>query len=513
MEGDRRRLRAPRFALSLAVLALVLGTPHVDGSARGGAAFGYAVLALCALLPLPWRVACTLDIAASATVVAVMGGRESPFLLLLALPVLVWGLLRELPGGRTAALAAVLANFILMLQHGSDAPGRVIGPLLFQSLAFALLGLCAGLLGQRIEAERSAHQRTRQELEETRLDADSILAAVPVGLLCIDAHGRLRRWNRAAEELLGTDTVLRAGATVPELEASPGLEPLARWLRERSHPGAAARGELMLSTRKGGLPIEIASAPLRGASGEERGLVLRLADLRERVAREQTEKRQEKLALIGQLSAGLAHEIRNSLKPITGSVELLAGELPRNARSAHVLMEIIQREADSLERFLSDFLAYARDKRLQVETLPLESVIEEEALAWERSHAVPLRCFPPREGPLWARVDAPAIRQVLRNLTLNAEEAGGALPLEVSSGRDGEEVWVRIRDHGPGIPEELRSEVFEPFFTTKARGTGLGLAIARDLTERHGGRLSLEPAAGGGTAAILRLPCAARQAA
>ena len=111
----------------------------------------------------------------------------------------------------------------------------------------------------------------------------------------------------------------------------------------------------------------------------------------------------------------------------------------------------------------------------------------------------------PDHFPLPVCADRSCLRQILRNLGLNAIEAGGA-PVEVGFRRVGDEAEVYLRDHGPGLADEVRARAFEPFFTTKPRGTGLGLAIARDLAERLGGRLALEPAPGGGTRASLRLP-------
>jgi signal transduction histidine kinase len=213
------------------------------------------------------------------------------------------------------------------------------------------------------------------------------------------------------------------------------------------------------------------------------------------------------LALIGQLSAGLAHEIRNSLKPISGSVELLRRELPATGGARDTLMEIILRESEALEAFLEEFLHLARDKSLQMEELPLERVVGEE---FESLASLPGGIFrlarpDPDEPLLRVRADRACLRQILRNLGLNAIEAGG-VPVEVGWRRVDGEAEVYLRDHGSGLAEEIRARAFEPFFTTKPRGTGLGLAIARDLAERLGGRLALDPAEGGGTRAILRLP-------
>jgi len=176
-------------------------------------------------------------------------------------------------------------------------------------------------------------------------------------------------------------------------------------------------------------------------------------------------------------------------------------------------MEIILREAESLENFLTEFLIFARDKNLEMQLLPLERVLGEEL---ESLNALPNGLFrlirpEPLGRPLYVRADRGALRQVVRNLGINALEAAEG-PIEMGWRKEDTEAVIFLRDHGPGIPAEIRTRIFDPFFTTKARGTGLGLAIARDLVNRLGGRLTLAPAEGGGTLACIRLPLVDQEA-
>jgi signal transduction histidine kinase len=527
---DLPRLRVYRILLYLAVSVLVVGTESVGFAERLTTAGIYLGLGLFAVIlqNLPaghpegtsqlWRSSLTVDLAAHAFVVLRMGGNGSPFLLLLALPILVWGSLRGIRGGVWAALGTVLADAAILAPWSpGDPSGDEVAAasrwqiLAFHSVAFLLLGAFAALLGRRMEQRERALQRTQDELEQVQLDAESIVGSLATGLLCLDAEGRLRRWNRQAELLLGGPEPLRNGVDLEELGRSNRLGPMARPVADALVRGERAQFEIALPAVGPGFLLEASTTPILGGAGEIRGLVVLLNDLTDRKAREAEERQRERFAFIGRLSAGLAHEIRNSLKPITGSVELLRNDFPVQPGGQSALMEIILREAENLEAFLTEFLSFARDKSLQVEPLILESVVEEEAESLQALSAGSVRLLRPSEasGGTSVLADRAALGQVLRNLGVNALEAsGGEGGLELGWQRDTDHAVIFVRDHGPGIPPEIRERVFDPLFSTKTHGTGLGLAIARDLTHRLGGHLTLDPAEGGGTLARIRLPLA-----
>lgn len=526
-ENGRPRLTTYRLLAWLAVAVLAAGSGEQGTAARlvtavlclglAGLAMGlHAWLERGGPRRRAWPAVALLEVIAAAVAVARIGPTASPLLLLLALPVVMWGLMRAVAGGLAAAAFAILALWLFapggassgMSSGASPAGLRGAAALTatggFQAAALLLLGLCAGLLGRRVGQEVAALRTTAAELEQTRLDAETIVAHLAAGLICIDGEGRVSRANREAERLLGpVPGGTLVGAHLLHLGAAPGCADLVR------HLGAqlSATVEETAEVAVGATPVEAVTTPVRDAGGHPRGLVALLTDLTGRRAQEEARRRRERLAVIGELSAGLAHEIRNSLKPITGSVELLRRELPAGDDGRDGLMEIILREAESLENFLTEFLAFARDRRLELAELPIDTVIGEEL---ESLNALPGEAFrlarpPAAEAPLLVRADRGCLRQIVRNLGVNALEAGGA-PIEVGWRRDGREAEIFVRDHGPGVAPEIRGRVFEPFFTTKPQGTGLGLAIARDLADRLGGRLELTPAAGGGTRASLRLP-------
>jgi signal transduction histidine kinase len=534
---DQPRLRTYRLLVYLATAFLIAGgsgTPSTLVSTASvylglgliGVGLHWAIRRGRSTVPWIWPAVLLLDVVAQAFVVGRMGGSGSPFLLLLALPILVWGVLRGLSGGIWAAALTVAADGVLLaLSRGAgdglrspqssgilmSYPGQGLIGLLLHSAAFLLLGGFSGLLGRRIRQEEASHRETRRELEQAHLDAESIVAQLSQGLLCLDSRGRITLQNGRAKALLAPWGGLAVGSDLTEIPLHSPLYPLTGHLLDRLGDSREQRHEILLGGRDGsdplGLPCEVSTKPILDAAGQPRGLMILLHDLTVLRSREDERQHRERLAVIGELSAGLAHEIRNSLKPITGSVELLRREMPAGCESQDALMEIILRESESLENFLTEFLNFARDKNLQMETLPLERVLGEELSSLNALPDSPFRLTGRSQDAerLCVRIDRGALRQAVRNLGINALEAGGA-PIEVGWRRHGAEAVIFMRDHGPGIPPELRRKVLEPFFTTKPQGTGLGLAIARDLINRLGGRLILEPADGGGTCACIHLP-------
>jgi len=528
--GGRLRGRGWRPLAALAVAVLAAGIGGATAGDRLWTTLGYLLLATVGFWGQAWiarnprrgrlwPLLAWLDVAAGAFVAARIGPTTAPLLLLLALPVLVWGLQRGVPGGLCTATGAAAAGTLLAtLQTAGAEPGQAfvfsrdsaLGTALFPAISLALLGGFSGLLGRRLRQVELARLRAQADLdtaqaalEQTRLDAESILAHLSRALLCFDAKGRLTQVNREALALFAPVGGISAGAALEDLRARPATRELADHLAARLE----ATREETREARLGDAPVEVTTTPVRDRGGEAHGLVVLLADLTARRAEEEERRRQERLAVVGELSAGLAHEIRNSLKPITGSVELLRRELPAGEAGRDTLMEIILRESESLENFLTEFLTFARDRKLQLEPVPVETLLGEELESLNATPGSAFRLVRPAasEPPLRVRADRSCLRQIVRNLGVNALEAGGA-PIELGWRRDGAEAEIFVRDHGPGIPEEVRPRVFEPFFTTKPQGTGLGLAIAHDLADRLGGRLVLTPATGGGTRASIRLP-------
>jgi PAS domain S-box-containing protein len=393
-------------------------------------------------------------------------------------------------------------------------------PLLF------VVGAIGGALGRTLQEGRRALDEARAELSRALFDTETILENLSSGLATVDAQGIVRHWNRAAGEILGRSvTDIRGRHYQAALGA--GLEEFTARLRETLETGVpAARHEARVRTGTGReVPLGISTSVLIDAGGGRRGVIALFQDLSDVKALEDRIRRGETLAAIGELSAGIAHEIRNCLNPITGSVEVLQRELKVTGENAR-LLELIVRESERLDNFILELLDYARERPLKTERVELAGLTRETADV--------ARCHPsggeakvvsvdaPAE-PVWVQVDFEQTKQVLLNLMINALEAierSGTvsvrvLPADVPGSGAGSRrgfAMIEVRDTGSGIRAEDLRQVFDPFYSTKVGGTGLGLAIANRIVERHGGSVEIESRVGVGTTLRLWLPKAERPA-
>jgi signal transduction histidine kinase len=219
--------------------------------------------------------------------------------------------------------------------------------------------------------------------------------------------------------------------------------------------------------------------------------------------------RAEHLATLGELAAGLAHEIRNPLAGIVGVMEVVSGDLPDDSPAQEVLREAKQ-ETLRIKRILSDLLEYARPKPPNFQMSDLNHTAEHAAsLARQQVASRPITIeFTPAAGDLMLLHDSAKLQQVVLNLVLNAIQAIGSRQglIEVRLEDAAESAILQVRDNGRGIAAADLPNIFRPFFTTKGGGTGLGLSLTRSIVESHGGRIVAESAPGQGTIFILRLP-------
>ena len=455
----------------------------------------------------------TFDLVIVTGLSALTGGRESQFVVFFALVVIAGGLHERMTGGLVTATGASLAYLALPWISpllGASAPGGARPDL--RGAFLVIVGVLSGILGRRVHRTREHLERTARELNRVMVNNDLILRHLTSGVFTVDRTGMAAYLNPAGEEVLALRREDVRGRWIQD--ALPErLKPLRdAMLSSLEQQESRARAEITVRTPNGTtLPLGVSTSLLMH-DGSVTGVVAVFQDLTAVREMARRARRNETLAEVGALAAAIAHELRNGLNPISGSVECLQRELKLEGENAQ-LMELIATESARLNRFVTDLLAYSRERDLVLEALVVDDKLPEvcDAVAHDPrcKPGVTVRCHPGTGGAM-VRADHEQLRQVWLNLATNAFEAMAANGTLVVRSResDGGQVVVEFIDNGPGIAVEDLPRVGEPFFTTKRGGTGLGVAIAQRIVERHGGTLVFESAPGRGTTARVTLPAA-----
>lgn len=375
-------------------------------------------------------------------------------------------------GGVTAALITTTVYLPHVFLMGNTMPGGVLENML-EVLAFNAV---AALTGALSDAQR--HQRKRAEA--LRAYINDVLAGLPVGVATTDLDETLTAQNPAARELL-------------ENLADP-----------QRLPTALGYAELEI----GGRPIGVRRSLLHGEDGTAAGQVVVLEDLSEQRRLHEQVRRSERLAALGQLAGGVAHEIRNPLAIMRAVAQLLNAKLGDRA-DLHRHMEVLTVEADRIDRLIGELLTYGSAHPPRMAVIEIASLLEELATSlapYADQRGVTLHVEVGAELPP-LRADREHLRQALLNVLLNAVQASGSgQTVELWCNTEAGDLILKVRDHGAGIPAEIHRRIFDPFFTTRDEGTGMGLAVVSRITAEHGGTVDVRDAPGGGTVATLSLP-------
>jgi two-component system sensor histidine kinase PilS (NtrC family) len=524
-----------RVALATLLLSTVVGAALSNGGVESlsfpFARFGFGMLFTTYLASIGYGAAyrrardpirfaylqITIDVVLATVLIHATGGGQSAFFFLYFLDVVAVALLAQRRGAAVAAgasavlmVAVSVAGYwrLLPLVPGQSwLPWEISRDDLAQRLALNVLALGAvGVLATNLARQtRQAGERlTRHERYAGDLATlhENTIRSMTSGLVTLDLDGRVTSINEAASEILG---MLRTRMLGEALEVH--LPQLGLLLAEAGPQATVRRAEITALRPDGAVRnLGISAAPLADHAGGVVGRVIHFQDLTELRRMQLEVERAERLASVGRFAAGIAHEIRNPLASISGSIEMLKTTPGADADSRQ-LMDIAVREVDRLNRLITDLLDYARPRSEERGALDLGEQAAEIVRAFAQERREKIRVTTDVQPGVMVEAATGQLRQVIWNLIRNAAEAmpgGGEIAIHLGS--EGGQAALRVRDDGLGIPRDHLERIFEPFYSTKPGGTGLGLATVARIVADHGGRIDVDTDLERGTAFTVRLP-------
>ena len=381
----------------------------------------------------------------------------------------------------------------------------VLFKIIMTMVACFLVAFLSSLLAQqtlRTEKELKAKQKDLEQLEAINA---SIVHSMDSGLLTLTSAGMIRTFNRAAEMITGFSREEVLGKPLSSIFPDVVQHAASSNAHLKKKP---YRYDVEFKKKDGTAGyLGFSMSSLKEPDGKHIGKLLIFQDLTAFKNMEEHVKRVEKLAAIGEMAAGIAHEIKNPLASMSGSTQLLEKEV-NNTPVARKLMDIVLRETDRLNALANDFLLFARPSSDKIESVELSSAIGDTLELFRKNGICQNRITVVQDlAPgVWTEMDPKHTRQILWNLLLNAAEAiDGTGTIEVSLRTAEDMVQVTVKDDGCGMSEETTNKIFDPFFTTKAHGTGLGLSIVYRLLEPYNGRLDVQSRQGQGSTFTLYL--------
>lgn len=468
-----------------------------------------------------------LDVAVVTAIARFSGEAASPFRVLYFLPVMLAAPRIGRRGGVVVAVAAV-GGYLMLARTGIAFPGSAGGataPGLFETGIFVfLLIVVAGLVDYLAARARSTQEElatTRSELDMANIRIFNIVHSMGSGLVLVDRQGRIACLNRAGESILGISEPKTEGRNYGDVFGTrfPAFhERIVHALEDRR---TEMRAEFAIERADGvRIPIGMSTSILRDDAGEMRGVIGVFQDLTEARKMQESIRHADRLAALGEFSAGIAHEIRNPLNAIKGSIDLLRDIMSPSGDEAR-LIDLVAREADRLNGVIEEFLRFGRVEPGEREIVRLDTLVQQ-VVALARNH-------PSFGGSIEIDLDDLAsmetyvspsqIKQVVLNLLINAFEAiegQGRVKVSVVAGPDigamglkggyDDEIAIVVEDTGCGINEDALETVFRPFRTTKKGGTGLGLAIVEKIVQLHDGRVAADSVPGKGSRFVVYLP-------
>jgi PAS domain S-box-containing protein len=450
------------------------------------------------------------------------GGAESTLFLALLLIAGLQSYYYGMTRGVAVALASGVAYLVLVWPTIDEGEWANVAIRLVMLVGTAI---GVGILAQMEEAERLAVTTLTGQAQIREQFIQSVVESLSEGLVALDLEGCVVAWNRAMEERHGLASGEVLGRVFldifPNYRRETVAEPLERLLRGES--AAFALDAVVHDTLRRGRVVQNMKGSLLRAGGRPAGAVLLIQDITEQVAFERSVRQSEKLAGLGTLAAGIAHEINNPIGIISSRIEIMLLDAESDPLPAEVMedLRVLHRHAQRVARIAQGLLSFSRQAPGEGTRAPvdLNTLVEDTLLLVEKQVVkggiAVKRILDPGLPPVWG--DENALQQVLMNLLTNARDAlgaGGEISIETGiAPGEVKAVKLVVRDTGTGIPPDVLPRIFDPFFTTKPSGTGLGLSVSYGIVRDHKGTLEVESRPGEGTTFILTLPPLGREAA
>ncbi|HEV7643906.1 MAG TPA: ATP-binding protein [Pyrinomonadaceae bacterium] len=467
------------------------------------------------------RLQIVVDIALVTQLVWQTGDVNSPYITLYTVLICVASFFLGARG--TLLLASTCALVFTLLVYGvwlgaitpaieedaSQQLGKIIQIIGFHDVAFLVVGLLASRLASRHSASSKLQEATKS-LADLRLLHERIIESVRSGLVTTDLDGKIYIFNAAAEEITGYRSAELRGNSIFTLLGKIE-QPIKVSLEAAERGEQPPRFEIDFTTPENlGVRLGYGISPLFDEQGEIKGLIITFQDLTEMRSMEESARRKDRLAAVGRVAAGLAHEIRNPLGAMRGALQVLQTQIPDDLTN-NGLIEIIKTESDRLNKIISNFLTYARPHASSFTEVDVGEAISDSFTLLRHSpeigegHSL-VTDLPDEKIALMA--DSTQLKQVFWNLARNAIQAmpdGGELKVKLQR-RDNGRVQIIFSDTGRGMTPDQVNRLFEPFSESSTGGTGLGLSIVYQIVRDHGGTINVRSLENKGTTITIELP-------
>ena len=438
----------------------------------------------------------------------------------------------------SASFASLLYGLLLLLQYYRwiAPPGQlsdtyestpIFYSLILYMATFYIVAFLSSTISEELKRKKSELVQKQDDYNQLEAFNRNIVQSLDSGLLTIDLEGKINFMNRTAERILNVNEEALKGVSVYSL--FPEIRERIENLEDRG-PGFFSENQryetLFIDQNEQKVYLGFSISPLTGADASLMGHTLIFKDITTLKEMEQQMIRVDKLAAVGQLAAGMAHEIRNPLTSLSGSIQMLKSELVLDAPNQR-LMEIILRESERLNSLITDFLLFAQPPKTNKALCNIHQIMDETIdlfLNSSECHEAIRVIRPETPQDLQIMIDPDQMKQVFWNLLINAAQAmanGGEIRVHLETRQNGllslnppgstsrrARTWLNIlvSDSGRGIPVQEKEKIFDPFYTTKDGGTGLGLSIVHKIIESHRGLIRVESELGRGTTFAIFLP-------